>query len=454
MSFGKLLPPLLSCALLVSPAIADEFTEKLKESAMREIEKSETDALFKQAELSQRYVGALKVLEARLTAAGDLDAIIRVREEAESVTKSGEPTAHADASIVELRDKYVLARNLITKEANDARTRVVDAIGRSVKEKESALTKAGQVEEALSMRKDGEQLLLELSSGMQNQAVEFSDDPRATAGVETSDLRKVEIPNETPPLFEKPFSIKGRWLESMTLPPLKQRVSEKIAIGDRGEKKWPLIVIPKGSVWSGKDTAIAVGAGRIVATKSSFQGFKFYGDLACNQYFINCLFDDCGFAKGGNWYGWDQAAKFYFENCVVTNHLSVGWNITDHGVRAENSVFEKIDLPTIVFHKQDPANYVNHAWMKFSNCRFVNCKVPSSFAAITRDCVFQDCTFVDDPKFQGGTKPFEVVLYLTPGSRWNITKAPATLTFTRKPDTEWKGQPLPAAQALKDMMGF
>jgi hypothetical protein len=41
---------------LSMPAIGDEFLDKLKESASNEIEKSETDALFKQAELSQRYV--------------------------------------------------------------------------------------------------------------------------------------------------------------------------------------------------------------------------------------------------------------------------------------------------------------------------------------------------------------------------------------------------------------
>lgn len=297
-------------------------------------------------------------------------------------------------------------------------------------------------------------MLLELSAGMDSGSVAFVDDPRGAEALEAAELTLIEVPNESPPLFEKPFSIKGRWTDSMTLPVLKQRITETITIGIRTEGKRPTIVIPKGSVWSGKEAVVMLTAGKIIATKSSFQDLRFLGDHATTQYFSNCLLQDCGFSKGGNRIGGEQAAKIYFGNCVVSGNMVRGWNIRHLGYRGQGSVFEKIDLPAISFEGRDPARYLNHPWVKFSNCRFVNCKVPSSFAAITRDCVFENCDFIDDPKFEGGKRPFEVVLHMTSNCRWNISKAPATLTFTRKPDTERKGDVIPTAQALRDMMGF
>lgn len=454
MLLGKFVPPLLAFALAASSVRAGEFVETLKESASAEIEKSETQALFNQAELSQKYVAALKVLEEKLKSTGDLDAIIRVREEVDSVTKSGEVTSHPDQAIAELRGRYIAAREVIMKDANAARTKVVESLTRAIREKEAALTKAGQVDEALAIRKEGEQLLLELSSGMQSQSVAFEEDSRGTGPVELKELEKIDVPSVSPPLVEKPFALKGRWLESMTLPPLKQRISDEVMIGERTKKKWANVILPKGTVWSGKNTRILTNWGFIVATKSSFEGLNFIGDHACRSFFLNCSFDDCGFNKGGWWYGGDQATKFYFENCIVSNRLAMAWNVVDVGFRARSSVFEKIELPPISFRDREPANYLNHPWFRFENCRFVNCKVPSSFVLVTRNCIFQNCVFVDDPKLQEVQRPIDVTIYQDPGGRYEITKLPKNVTITRKPDTEWKGETIPTAQALRDMMGF
>jgi predicted outer membrane lipoprotein len=453
MYFGKLLLPLLSCAFVVLPAQANEFVEKLKESASSEIEKSETEALFRHAELSQKYVAALKALEERIKASGDLDAVIRVRDEAESITKSGQVSSHTDKGITELRDKYIAARDLIVKDANAVRTKVVESLTKTIRDREATLTKAGQVDEALEIRKDGERMLLELSAGMQNEGVQFAEDSRSTDAVELKDLAKIEVPVVTPPLVEKPFSLKGRWLESMTVPPLKQRISDGIIIGERNKQQWANIIVPKGTVWSGK-TNILTNWGHIIATKATFDGLSFLGDHACKSYYLNCWINDCGFNKGGWWYGGDQATKFYFENCLITNRLALAWNVVDVGFRARTCVFEKVDLPPISFRDREPANYLNHPWFRFENCRFVDCKVPSSFVLVTRNCIFQNCIFVDDSSLKEGQKPIDVVIYQGPGGRYDISRLPKNVTITRKPDTEWKGETIPTAQALRDMMAF
>lgn len=452
MSFRKFLPLLF--LPLAAMSAADELTDRLKESASEEIAKSETDALFKHAELSKRYVAALKVLEGRLTAEGNLDAIIRVREEIQSVTDSGEPAANDEKSVVELRGKYVAARELITKEADVARKAVVDTLAKLLREREAGLTKQGQVEEALELRKEGERMLLELSSGLSGDGVEFSEDPRVDSGTEMKELVPIEIPKDTPTVVANPFLIKGRWLESMSVPPMKQRISGKVEIGDSGEGKRPVIVIQKGSVWSGKETEISLSVGKVVATKSTFESLDFRGDLGGMFYFVNCHLHDCAFSKGGRRIGGEQATKFYFENCVVDGSFKKFWNIRHAGYRGQSSVFEKVDLPAIAFEGREPARYVNHPWVKFSDCRFVDCKVPSSFLAITRDCLFENCEFIDDPGFKAVKQPFEVVVHANKSCRWNISGAPEGVTFTRKPDTDWKGKQPPTAKLLKEMMGF
>lgn len=452
MSLLKVFPLLFLSVVTMSSA--DGVADRLKESALEEIAKSETDALFRHAELSKRYVAALKSLEGRLTSEGNLDAIIRVREEIESVTDSGEPAANDEKSVVELRGKYVAARETITKEADTARKGIVDAMAKSLKEREADLTKGGKVEEALALRKEGERLLLELSSGFSGEAVEFSEDPRGGDGVEMKDLPPIEIPKDAPPVVANPFLIKGRWLDSMTLPAMKQKISGSVEIGSTGEGKRPVIVVRKGSVWSGKQTEVFLAGGKVIATKSTFESLDFRSDLGGIFYFVNCHLHDCAFSKGGRRIGGEQAAKFYFENCVVDGSFKKFWNIRHAGYRGQSSVFEKVDLPAIAFEGREPARYVNHPWVKFSDCRFVDCKVPSSFLAVTRDCLFENCEFIDDPGFKAVKQPFEVTFHANKGCRWNISEAPGDVTFTRKPDTDWKGKQPPTAKALKEMMGF
>jgi hypothetical protein len=36
---------------------------------------------------------------------------------------------------------------------------------------------------------------------------------------------------------------------------------------------------------------------------------------------------------------------------------------------------------------------VTKDWVRIQNCRFINCRVPESFALATTNCVFEKCTF-------------------------------------------------------------
>ncbi len=444
----------MGCLTILPFAMGQEFLETIRKVASEEIEAADTDVLFKKLELAKKYAAALDTLEKKLAAEGDLDAIVRLREEKELVGKSGDTTAHNDKPLVELREKYVSARDAIGKEMDAARVRAAAGIAARIRVEEAALAKAGKVDEALALRKEGERLILELG-GAASAAIPFADDPRSTALMDLKPLEVIEFPKDDPPVDPEALATQGRWLKSLTVPATKQRLRENILIGDRGKSPWVTVVVSPGSVWSGTDQYILANAGKFIASKSRFENLRLQADHACRLYFSNCLFEDCALQKGGWWRGGELEGKIYMEGCVIRKRLSNrSINIVQDGFRVENSVFENADLPTMDFRKRQPADYVNNGWLRFVNCRFVNCKIPSSFLLLTRDCIFENCIFIDSARHKDEadiTKSIEVVLYVY-NCKNRIAKLPDQVTFTEKPLTDLKGVTIPTAASLLSLI--
>jgi hypothetical protein len=447
---------LASVLISTSPALfANEWAETMRKSVMTEIENVETEALFKQADLSKKYMSALDTLEKKLMPEGNLDVILHIREERQAIEKSGQPSPHADKPIVELREKYHSALKVIQDDLALSRKRVTDGISQKIKDQETTLTKSGKIDEALVVRKEGERLLLELSAGSEVPAVAEAADPRATMLPDMKPLKQITVPSGKPPVNEQPFMIKGRWLEDMAVPAIKQKINGNVLIGHLENKIAPLVVLSPGNAWNGgQGVRIDLSLGRFHATKSRFKQIAFGGDNACELYFSNCFLDDCSFAKSGGWWGMDQSVKFYFENCVITKQFSSKMNVADTGFRAQGCVFDKIEFATFGFSKNEPADYVNHPWEKINNCRFIECEIPVSVLLLTRDCVFDSCTFVDDRGKAGGpyTKPVEVVIYKY-NCKSRISALPENVKLTEKPYTDWSGNPIPTIETLTGMMG-
>lgn len=447
---------LASVLILTSPALfGNEWMETLRTSVKSEIERIEIESLYKQADLAKKYVSALETLEKKLTPEGNLDVILHIREERKAIEESAQPSPHADKPIVELRDKYNSALKGIREELALSRKKVTDGISQKIKDQETALTKSSKIDEAVVVRKEGERLLLELSAGTDTPAVAEAADPRSTMLPELKPLKAITLPSQKPPVNEKPFTIQGRWLEDMTVPPLKQRISESLLIGHFEKKIAPLVVLSPGNAWNGGEgVRIDVSLGRFYATKSRFTQIAFGGDNGCDLFFTNCVLDNCSFAKTGGWWGMDQSVKFYFENCVISKRFALKMNVPDTGFRAQTCVFEKIEFATFGFSKKEPADYVNHPWERLNNCRFVECEIPISVLLLTRDCLFENCIFVDDRDKANVpfTKPVEAVVY-TYNCKSRITTMPTNVKLTEKAHTEWKGSALPTIETLTGMMG-
>ncbi|RYD25768.1 MAG: hypothetical protein EOP87_23860, partial [Verrucomicrobiaceae bacterium] len=110
--------------VISSPLHGQEPLEEIRKTAATQVEEAELGTLFKEAELSTRYFAALDALEKKLAAEGNLDLIVRLREEREAIKESGAPTAHADKELVALREKYLAARKVIRDELAAANAKV------------------------------------------------------------------------------------------------------------------------------------------------------------------------------------------------------------------------------------------------------------------------------------------------------------------------------------------
>ena len=156
---------MFSCLWLspVAPSRGGEAADALRKEVVGQIETVETEALLKQGELTNKYVAALDALEKRFETAGDIDGIVHLREERAAIQKDGRSTGHADKPLAELRGRYRAAGRVISGDLAMARKKLDTALAQKVKDEVIALTKEGKVDEALALRKDGDELIREVS---------------------------------------------------------------------------------------------------------------------------------------------------------------------------------------------------------------------------------------------------------------------------------------------------
>lgn len=104
------------------------------------------------------------------------------------------------------------------------------------------------------------------------------------------------------------------------------------------------------------------------------------------------LLEDCILGKGGAWFVKWHSSKWTFEDCVFTRQFISPLKINDIGIKVKNCTF--YDVPLAIFQfKEDAGSEVTNEWMQMEDCRFINCEVPESFLLITKNCVFDSCTF-------------------------------------------------------------
>jgi hypothetical protein len=103
------------------------------------------------------------------------------------------------------------------------------------------------------------------------------------------------------------------------------------------------------------------------------------------------------------------------------------------GMKLDGCTFHDVDFIPIGF-KADAGAEAAKDWLSIQNCRFINCRVPESFALATKNCVFEKCTFGELEEIPVQTA-FKTTLYLQDRVNPPSTGPQRTIEF------------LPAAQA-------
>lgn len=238
------------------------------------------------------------------------------------------------------------------------------------------------------------------------------------------------------PEMQELFVSRPNWTGEITIPPGTYQPFRRINIGAPGTRD------PKaqnneqrGDVTSQPGTRIEnvrfhIQEGSWKAAGGMFRDVKISADLGGAFTASGCLFQDCAFAKEGGWYIAWHSSKWTFTDCVFTGSFLQNWKLGDVGMKLDACTFHNVDFISIGY-KEDAGAEVKRDWLTIKNCRFVNCRVPESFALATQNCVFEKCTFGEPEEKLPVQSPLTAAIYLQ--DPVNQPKAGDGRTFTTLP---------------------
>ncbi|MFN0318511.1 MAG: hypothetical protein ACKVQA_26090, partial [Burkholderiales bacterium] len=234
--------------------------------------------------------------------------------------------------------------------------------------------------------------------------------------VRPGSLRALEEKVSTVPEMREPLLKAEPWTGKLTIPAGDYRPFRRIDIGSRGkgtdrqadEIRGEVTSLP-GMRMEGVRFHILEGSWK--AEGSHFRDVRFTADLHGSLEARDSLFQDCTFAKEGGWYIAYFSSKWSFTNCVLSDSFMQNWKVGDVGMKLEGSTLYDVDLIPISY-REDAAAELAMEWLRITNCRFVNCRVPESFALATKDCVFEKCTFGPAEDKLAIKQPVKTTLYV------------------------------------------
>lgn len=219
-----------------------------------------------------------------------------------------------------------------------------------------------------------------------------------SAKVKTLDLQTVEDQISSTPAMRDLLLNKAEWTGKLAIPAGTYRPLRRIDIGAPGKKepganydeqRADVTSLPGMRI---ENVRFHLREGSWQAAGGHFRDVKITADLGGKFEARDSLFQDCVFAKEGAWFVAFFSTKWQFTNCVLAGSFMQAWKLIDVGMKLDSCTLMDLDLVPIGY-KDDAAEEVGRDWLSIQNCRFINCRVPESFALATRNCVFEKCTF-------------------------------------------------------------
>jgi serine/threonine protein kinase len=253
------------------------------------------------------------------------------------------------------------------------------------------------------------------------------------------DLKTLEEQISSVPEMREALFNKVEWAGKLTIPAGTYRPIRRIDIGAPGKKdpkaqydeqRCDVTSLPGMRIES---VRFHLREGSWKASGGLFRDVKITADLGGSFEARDSLFQDCTFAKEGAWYVAWFSSKWNFTNCVLTGSFMQNWKLGDVGMKLDGCTLRDMDLIPVVF-KEDAAKEAAMDWLSIQNCRFINCRVPESFALATKDCVFEKCTFGDPEEKLPVKSPTNAVIYVQDSV--NEAKAGPGRTIEARPATQ------------------
>ncbi|MBN8418295.1 MAG: protein kinase [Verrucomicrobia bacterium] len=238
-----------------------------------------------------------------------------------------------------------------------------------------------------------------------------------SAKVKTLDLPTAEDQITSNPSMRDLFLTKAEWTGRLTIPAGTYRPLRRIDIGAPGKKdpranydeqRADVTSLPGMRI---ENVRFHLREGSWQAAGGHFRDVKITADLGGSFEARDSLFQDCLFAKEGPWGTAYFSSKWQFTNCVIDGSFMHGWKVSEVGIKLDSCTLIDLDLGPIIF-REDASTDLTKGWLSIQNCRFIRCRVSESLALITRNCVFEKCTFdAVDEKLQTKS-PLQATLYL------------------------------------------
>ncbi|MHB1080165.1 MAG: protein kinase domain-containing protein [Prosthecobacter sp.] len=265
-----------------------------------------------------------------------------------------------------------------------------------------------------------------------------------SAKVKALDPQTVEDQISSTPEMRDLLLNKAEWTGKLTIPAGTYRPLRRIDIGAPGKKdpganydeqRGDVTSLPGMRI---ENVRFHLREGSWQAAGGHFHDVKITADLGGSFEALDSLFQDCLFAKEGPWGTAFFSSKWKFTNCVFDGSFMQLWRLNEVGVKLDSCTLLDLDLAPILF-REDASTEVTKEWLSIQNCRFINCRVPESFALATRNCVFEKCTFAPAEEKLPAKSPLNATIYVQ-----DCTNQPQTgpgRTIEAKPAAQLSTQP-------------
>jgi len=393
---GRVSASVLGCLLCFTSAVLAQDASNpsglttLYEDGIAKIEERQSE---QKQSIFDSYIKVLEGLATEYQQSGDLENLVKAKKEIQEA-QSQRIVTDPFPAITEFREKLIQTVANIDAEAAEETLKLDKAYVEKMEGFRVEAVKAGDLDVAILIDKE----VMKVKERINKTTIAQTPTPSIPLPTTPSPAVMVNPPKDVvtvSPLHTSPI-IDDVELETGT----HLMNSEQVILGQRDRpegKKAPsgtLTVKPGTTIMDGQ---IYIDIGEMEAEGARFKDVKFSANLNGKLDAEDCLFDNSSIQKGGAWFN-SYSSKWVLDNCVFRGVFVGNNNFSRRsiGLWVTDCTFIDVTFPSVEYW-EDPAEESQLDQRTVEDCLFINCTIPDSMLLMTKDCRFENCTFVRDP---------------------------------------------------------